>query len=523
VNGLDYLRRRATGSHLRRDFARLFWQYVRIRGRTYRYVVQDPGVCGLDWFSQRYLRMTGLRDGMGEGVQLDSALALESRDVRLHSLEVRTSPEARWMRNRDLCRAVRSATVQGRTFKSDHLPGEIGLVLHFVKQPIDARGRCHGDPRAHHCRYGSYFRARRQEALAIVGCLRREPKLLRWLRGIDVCNLEISIPSWVIGPLFALVRQETDTIAAHSGEPELRATLHAGEEYTRLISGIRQVHEPLEFGTVRRGDRLGHALALGEDARSWAARSPVVVQRVEERLDDLLWELDRYQSGDLPAQAGRLEVVRTEICRLASVIFGAFSPRDERVLLAWRRRMHCWHALQTLRYPSVAAGTLPISADGAMKLLHAYLTDVGVYARSRQVLEVRPTEDEILVCTAAQRFLRQRLADFDISIEINPTSNLLIGNLRELDHHPIFQLQPLSGVPDDGEAPVRVVLGDDDPVTFSTTLVDEFAYVYFGLLRHGVGTQRAEQWLERVRLNGRRARFTIPLPRAGQVGEKSFT
>jgi hypothetical protein len=75
--------------------------------------------------------------------------------------------------------------------------------------------------------------------------------------------------------------------------------------------------------------------------------------------------------------------------------------------------------------------------------------------------------------------------------------------------HPIFRLEPLPGGAKDGAPTVSVTLGEDDPVTFASSLPDEFAHVYFSMLRHGVSSGDAFQWLERIRRNAWRHRFTV--------------
>ena len=56
---------------------------------------------------------------------------------------------------------------------------------------------------------------------------------------------------------------------------------------------------------------------------------------------------------------------------------------------------------------------------------------------------------------------------------------------------------------------MQVSLGDDDPVTFASCLPDEFCHICFALIRRGVGASDALEWLNQVRHNGMRARFTL--------------
>jgi len=110
----------------------------------------------------------------------------------------------------------------------------------------------------------------------------------------------------------------------------------------------------------------------------------------------------------------------------------------------------------------------------------------------------------------AQGYLRDRFSRMGVTVEVNPSSNLLIADMRDLEEHPIFQLQPLPGQPAPEGGTLQVALGDDDPVTFATCLRDEYVHMFFALLRHGVTVDRAMGWIEGLGKNGWRARFTLP-------------
>jgi hypothetical protein len=73
--------------------------------------------------------------------------------------------------------------------------------------------------------------------------------------------------------------------------------------------------------------------------------------------------------------------------------------------------------------------------------------------------------------------------------------------------HPLFKLAPAGG----GPAPdaIPVALCSDDPLTFATTLPDEYQYVYDALLLAGFPDDTAGAWLDRRRLESLRSRFTL--------------
>jgi hypothetical protein len=98
----------------------------------------------------------------------------------------------------------------------------------------------------------------------------------------------------------------------------------------------------------------------------------------------------------------------------------------------------------------------------------------------------------------------------EITVEANPSSNLLIADYLSAEDHPVFRLQPLPSAPELEGEPVLVSINTDNPITFASCLADEFAHVYYALLRRGVPAQEALAWLDRVRENGHRSRFTLP-------------
>jgi hypothetical protein len=146
--------------------------------------------------------------------------------------------------------------------------------------------------------------------------------------------------------------------------------------------------------------------------------------------------------------------------------------------------------------------------------LWRYLTDGGVFARGREIewVDLVP-EEEALVSLQAQ--IREKIAARGITVEVNRSSNLLIGDLSDLGRHPLWRLAPPRG---SGDAPaVAICVGSDDPVTFATRLEQEFQLLHDALVAAGLGEEEARSWVDRARRNGLGARFTIWQPGGGMV------
>jgi hypothetical protein len=167
-----------------------------------------------------------------------------------------------------------------RAFNAAHPsaePTEVGMVLHFIKRPTwKAAGVEHHemDPLGTGFRCGKWSTERAKDALAIEAALDHCPEILRTLRGLDVANRELAIPTFCLVPVFERVRRASEQASALlPGVPPMRATCHAGEDFRRLLQGVRRIHELLEFEILRNGDRIGHGLALGGWCETAAFRS----------------------------------------------------------------------------------------------------------------------------------------------------------------------------------------------------------------------------------------------------------
>ena len=131
--------------------------------------------------------------------------------------------------------------------------------------------------------------------------------------------------------------------------------------------------------------------------------------------------------------------------------------------------------------------------------------------RGQQLVEVLADDVDIALTIAAQAFVRREVNRLEITIETNPSSNLTVGDLGDLEHHPLLRMVPLD--PTAAGAPLLASVNTDDPLTFATSLADELAHLRFGLERQGVDGTAALDLLERLRAQGLRSRFTLAASR----------
>jgi hypothetical protein len=496
-------------------FATLFWQYERVRSLMYRRLTQSPGTAGLDWFTTYYNRLRVFRSPL-KSAQVEAALALESSDLRLGAVEFRSAPETSWASVRNEVRRAASQAVYRKPPLHAGRP-EIGLVFHFIKELECGRGRfrrLHADPRqmAHGVRFGAWGYQCLRGALAIEAALERVPEILLVLRGIDIAATELAVPTWATIPIFQRLRvaslRASERLARMRPDwrvPPLRFTCHAGEDYRRLNEGLRRVHELIEFGVLGVGDRIGHGLALGHDPEQWARGATEMPQPAEERLDDLLWELDRYNRCDLNVDSGRYAYVRAEASRIGGGIYGF--PINVDALAEARRLRHERRILDRFGYPY---GRCFAPSGTVEELVHGHLTNARVFGRGQRLEVVHVDQREINLLRSAQAWVCKQVCRLEMTVESNPSSNLLIGDFLSIEEHPSFRMQPLHGRPPPEHGPILLSINADDPLTFATSLADEFAYVYGALLQSGVAASDALAWLAQRRDQGFRSRFTLP-------------
>jgi hypothetical protein len=407
---------------------------------------------------------------------------------------------------------------------------ELGVVFHFSRSRGSAaeKGRPsawarggNGDPAAIELnpsgyRFSGYYQDQRKGAIALASLLDFYPRMLERVRGIDLCTDELAIPLWVLRPLIRHVLSAGERAAARLhgwegvGPGPLRVTVHAGEDFVHLLGGIRRVDESVELLGLGEGSRIGHAVSLGIDVREWAARAGRLALPRGERLLDLLWA--RRVARRIPAELGSwLPWIEQELARLGLDLFGHPLPLG---LLD-----QCWdglHDARALRAAGFPHGPGPrrqriggtVGSPDWLDLVYRWLTDRALFARAQAPVPVDVAREAPLA-VALQAHVRGVLGAHGIAVEINPSSNLLIGHLGDLASHPLWRLCPPPGVASDAPG-VRVCIGSDDPITFATSLPEEYQLLADALAGAGVGAPDADAWLEAARQCGLATRFTVP-------------
>jgi len=314
----------------------------------------------------------------------------------------------------------------------------------------------------------------------------------------------------VIQPLLERVRSAAAlgaTALERLGEgpaPRLHATAHAGDDFVHLAT---------------------HAIALGVDATARAERIGRVALPREVRMWDLQWEWSWEAAGG-GGTVPRHSFIERELSRLTEDIFGQIIQPYELELLSqdlldgellWRVGWpHGAPPGEEADFVRPPVDKPPGTLDRRLALLYRYLSDPQVFDLGRRVEWIDPSP-EAGALEYLQHGLRAKVATYGLTVEVNPTSNLLIGDRGSLAHHPMWRLDPPR--PDPALPPVAICVGSDDPLTFASSLVEEYNVVYDGLMEAGLEDASAREWLERVRRRGLEARFTCDRSRIRPIVE----
>lgn len=529
-------------------FARIFWQTVRIRCLYYRTVVQRPLTGGLQWFIRFYERPGKLRRPL-DPILPEVSYHVDGEGHRIKALEFRTTAQDTAVKNGEYILEIVKSWQHVLSKNGPSFEPELGLVLHFAKARDEKKTWLQGVPPAYWAnthtepqksgtvaldvdrgRFVTYFDGQARKARAVAELIAAVPSSLWLLRGLDIATDEMGVPTWVFVPLFRHILDEAARVSIHhDAGPPLRVTAHVGEDFRHLLEGMRRIYEQVHYLIGNAGGRLGHAVALGVEPRAWAESVGSILMPAEERLWDLVWEWRMYSKYRIKpefgaaAPPGRLDMLLNQVRDLSEQVFG----RDDFDVVELAEAHHMLHRFLVpphVRNPIIdltfktfvsAAERInlrnpdcPVRSPAKVAaILNGYLDSESVFRRGQALVDVPIRGDEVAALVALQNAMRRGIGQNSIVVEVNPSSNLLIGDLLDLRNHPILRLNPPQPDPD-GPPPISIALGSDDPLTFGTQLLHEYSLLHQAACAAGYPERIVQDWLESIRRTGMDARFT---------------
>lgn len=434
-----------------------------------------------------------------------------------------------------------------------------GLVIHFLKAErgkADERALRAHQGRNRIVRFGRIRRRTRDEAFRLFRLLSTPHPAVPFIVGIDAANLELPTPPEVFAPAFRFLREypidvrridpphdrfgSRREILSLLEQRRLGMTYHVGEEFRHLLSGLRAIGETIEFLNPRAGDRLGHAIALAVEPEIWAEQIGYqAVLPKQEWLDTLVWVHHFLGPGtDLLGELG----VEDEIQHLSRAVYGSSGKESDWPIPtlhdAWRLRQldpysldmdklmeghyrvreQTRHGAQRRRWADVQAQVLEtvnesVGSNQAYRLLNLYWyhSQVRQEGDRIQTVDMLPQKRAWLaVCRLVQEKMKKLVQSRELIVEVNPSSNRLIGPFADLSKHHVFRMTLNEARRLARE--VRVTVNTDDPGVFNTSLAHEYYLLGEILLQQGVPEAEVVNWLNWLRENGNDSCFVRTLP-----------
>lgn len=515
-----------------------FWMYLVIKNRLMRELNYCNDKLGFANFSAYQKRKTWFTTSFTVAELVRYAVEGAFDREQLNSLEIRITPGKSWKEDSQLIFLCDSAVHE---FLEPQKMKKFYYVFHFRKRKDQEKNMKNNSLI---CRHERYRIELKREVNAILLMRKRNSNIASRLRGIDACSSEDGCRPEVFAVAFRVLKN--DIMSCDQDEkrlPQLRLSYHVGEDNQDVLDGIRAIDEAIYFLGMGSGDRLGHATMLGVDPWEWYYKRHYKISiRQMDYLDNVVWLFEQIIRYKLSEVDDVLEYLKKEYCVYFEKIYQK-ALSEEYSNKKIDKDIHAYYASWELRgddprcYESGKYEVHRNSAsvwgiysvnkkvqnktrmmDSAVTLYHAYHYSSMVYKEGNKPVTVEIPFHVIKGIQAVQRKMMDYIARHGISIETNPTSNLLIGGLRGYEHHPILSFYN-KGL-DDGTdkdmacAQIHVSINTDDAGVFSTSLRNEYSLMAKSLEqmadKEGNPYYRKDKvydWLDNVRQMGNEQSF----------------
>lgn len=525
-----------------RDEFNWFYAYLRIKNEIRTELVQVNESIGFENF-QIYQSRKDLFSHIGNWQDAEKRLARMAildllNNPAIKSLEVRISPantaaeNAYYIKLYDEAVAKQSqqedcmynAILKGFSFEEAECIKErcfdkyfgrrFFYVFHFTKK----RDKPLSDFEMLECRHYEYRNAIKRKADEILRFRRDYPKYGRRVIGIDACAQEIGCRPEVFGRVFRMLKNHSylhDDEYSEYPLPQLKVTYHVGEDFLDLSDGLRAIDEAIRFLDMGCGDRLGHALALGIDAKEWYSnKNRQITIPLQDYLDNIVWmhhALIRYNISEINSLKGWLE---EQYSRYFAYIYqdslqdvlnspnyikfntpsGKFDLNtyyyswllrgDQPNLYKLGKFDKDTYMFRVWEHDVVNSPSLIRSDDiryipEVSLLYHMYHYSRKARKIGGEIKTFHIPDNYIDGVAKIQKAMCEDIVSRGIAVETNPSSNISIGNFSEYSEHPIKNLYNLGLTKNEQslmECPqVNVSINTDDKGIFSTKLENEYA------------------------------------------------
>lgn len=264
-------------------------------------------------------------------------------------------------------------------------------------------------------------------------------------------------------------------------------TFHAGEDFFDIVDGLRAIDEAVLFFEFGKGQRIGHALALGINAHTFYTRnSHELVLPRQYLLDNIVWLVMKSKAFKIIGY-GRVTKNLFDYAKELYEKIGYSGPFDaDRYFRSMRLRSDdvmevC--ADEDLGNVTPWRSTILLegkkndelrSDEDIIRWRDEYLLNTKIYSRGNEPEHFVISSEYANLVQTVQLKLRKEIESKKIVVESNPTSNVLISSIKGYDEHPMFIFRR----PDRRTGnQFEIGLGTDDKGILATSIDNEYALI----------------------------------------------
>ena len=416
-------------------------------------------------------------------------------------------------------------------------------VLHFIKIPDLCKKQIYGFELQ--LRNYKSRTAAAKGAISLYHAIADVPELHERILGIDAASTEIDCRPETFAPVFRKMKLcffkenagEKQKLRAYTNPSfmcaterssinrttrMLNVTYHVGEDFRDIADGLRAIDEAVRYLELERGDRIGHALALGVNPEiHYQNKNMRSILPKQDYLDNLVWILFTADECGIAIES----TLRHQLKQKASMLFEEIYRNELGEKWTNIQLRHYYNSWLLRGDPPELYETMRFKANSNVLLdenLNDYRYDrisATLYAFYHYSPKVREngsvfveqiiTKPYINLIAQLQSKMQELIGQKGIFIECNPTSNVLIGTFRDYDKHPIFRFYPIGIGNSENQRWVQVSINTDDLGVFDTSLENEYVVIAAALRemcdefgKRLYSEESIQNYIEAIRING---------------------
>lgn len=505
-----------------------FYLYTILKTRVRKEFVQINQLKGFENFETYQDRKDLFIEENDPIAEIFDSMVLQTTVRQRHNdhLEARVTPsELKRMVNNS--RLVAKNYAQGIfTNKAVVSAQRLSLVVHFIKANYTKAGKAKDlrkNNRQDYARYAKYRKELKEYIDLVLKRYHSQKASDIQVVGIDAASTEMFCRPEVFGHIFRFARKKG----------LCNQTYHVGEDFFDIVDGLRAIDEAILFLDLQSGNRIGHGLAMGIDAKDYYERRHLRILAPKQYvLDNCVWICKTASKNDIDIPNSLETQLRGMAKRLYegigydkqsgkqfdmdtywdSILLRGDEPNrfdkdDEEPQTEWQ---------QTAQLNNGEVNVARENKD-AKKLYELYHFDHDIKENGEVRYQDKYLPSIVDVVEKLQEVMCRKVCAKQIAVECNPTSNLKIGFIDNYCEHPLLtKFDPIDKQTDVNYPLLSASVSTDDRGVFATTVYNELSLLALSLKKqknkkgqYKYGTRQIMEYIEHLRQAGVKQQFEV--------------